>query len=141
MLICVQHLSAARSRISCVSFSRRTGFQSLPAGLHTDHRHHPGTSENTFRGFPLVIAIVATVSRMRGLWIVVRVNYTSVLILHRHARLLSSIQPYLFPLCFLLTTPETTCSFRTGFRPLSQTSRPESCGLRRGCLLFRPGSG
>ena len=47
--------------------------------------------------FPLVIATVAKVSHMRGLWLVVRVNYTSVLILHRHARLLSSIQPYLFP--------------------------------------------
>ena len=43
---------AARSRISCVSFSRRTGFQSLSPGLHTDHRHRPGTSENTFLEFP-----------------------------------------------------------------------------------------
>ena len=32
------------------------------------------TSENTLREFPLVIATVAKVSRMRGLWLVVRVN-------------------------------------------------------------------
>ena len=70
----IQHLSAARSRISCVSFSRRTGFQSLSPGLHTDHRHRPGTSENTFLEFPLVIATVARFSRKRGLWLVVRVK-------------------------------------------------------------------
>lgn len=73
----IQHLSAARSRISCVSFSRRTGFQSLSPGLHTDHRHRPGTSENTFLEFPLVIAAVAKVSRKRRLWPVVRVNEKS----------------------------------------------------------------
>ena len=32
------------------------------------------TDENTLRGFPLVIATVARVSRKRGLWLVVRVN-------------------------------------------------------------------
>ena len=32
------------------------------------------TSENTLREFPLVIAAVAKVSRKRGLWLVVRVN-------------------------------------------------------------------
>ena len=32
------------------------------------------TSENTLREFPLVIAIVAKVSRKRGLWLVVRVK-------------------------------------------------------------------
>ena len=75
------------------------------------------TSENTFREFPLVIATFAKVSRMRGLWIVVRVNYTSVLILHRHARLLSSIHPYPFSRYFPLTKPETTCAFHPSFRP------------------------
>ena len=32
------------------------------------------TSENTIRGFSLVIATVAKVPRMRGLWLVVRVD-------------------------------------------------------------------
>ena len=62
--------------ISCVSFSRRTDSNhSHPAC--TDHRHRPGTSENTFLEFPLVIAAVARFSRKRGLWLVVRVNHKS----------------------------------------------------------------
>ena len=41
------------------------------------------TSENTLREFPLVIATVAKVPRMRGLWLVVRVNRSAGICLNK----------------------------------------------------------
>ena len=113
----IQHLSAARSRISCVSFSRRTGFQSLSPGLHTDHRHRPGTSENTFLEFPLVIAAVARFSRKRGLWLLVRVNHKKLPYADTHCTRTATDQvltlpyfPSFLPAAFLSQAPAASKS-------------------------------
>lgn len=98
----IQHLSAARSRISCVSFSRRTGFQSLSPGLHTDHRHRPGTSENTFLEFPLVIAAVTRFSRKRGLWLVVCLNIKSQALNAKNITGFCVLSFSQFPFCFFV---------------------------------------
>ena len=83
----------------------------------TDHRHRPGTSENTFLEFPLVIAAVARFSRKRGLWLVVSVNHKKLPYADTHCTRTATDQvltlpyfPSVLPAAFLSQAPAASKS-------------------------------
>ena len=84
---------------------------------HPAYRHRPGTSENTFLEFPLVIAAVARFSRKRGLWLVIRVNHKKLPYADTHCTRTATDQvltlpyfPSVLPAAFLSQAPAASKS-------------------------------